>query len=834
MDRCALLGLHEAMRLSAANQFALADSSLIYVEQRLAQWELSRGESSQLGGYYLTMAFAAQTWKRPATVVSLVRRALDYCPEGTPESAECLYLQGEAYQQLERYDDAVRCYKSARDVEEIDPSLRACVEVALAKLQLDLEGRATRMSDSIGAFGAMGLDAEAMVAIADIATKLATGQDLTDEDRVRFIRANLSTPDSRTTPRGRLTAYITILKCALEMENQALVPFNYQDVLQRAEQQVDDEGSSEAQILSQLRAVILDTCETDGEVSVDAIAAVADVNDRIRLLHTVTCKLLADIMTDRQPSTAVPIRDLTELSHQTLMEARRSLLTPESGRLFRPGVEPLVRQVATLAFFHLTSEQDDEPIVRQNIPKTSDEGKLLESLWRLLEAASGWMLDRYTKQPLVRSLKNLPPAEQVEFDKLRVELSEAMDDVFFDVSNVQSQLDRLRELRGLAQVADRSAEVCEEKSRTPDHDCDMVLVALATEPPAVGSIVREDRAYHIWCSMHWGEIAEQYKQIPKDRDVHQMIDKFYRSHVDFAANTMSAACGGLSTASEEFQQIRYRELTGFEVPLAWLGTSATRQLIRRNNGPADVRSDRSTGQVAFWGWSQNSAATVFSIDEATRRLSLCDSDEPLLAFPGLPSDRKMQLESWPTPLPYVHYDRWALQDVCRSTNRTLHERVDASATRQAFLETDWQQFDIVHIATHGQSRAAVPECACLEFGSAAAGGSKATYLDIMALDWSKTRLVFLNTCLSAIGDNVAGEPSLSLAYAFLAGGASAVIATRWKVPDDTAYAFASEFYRRWFAEGTDLEHAFHLTVQSLQKTPRFAAPHDWGAFELLT
>ena len=48
------------------------------------------------------------------------------------------------------------------------------------------------------------------------------------------------------------------------------------------------------------------------------------------------------------------------------------------------------------------------------------------------------------------------------------------------------------------------------------------------------------------------------------------------------------------------------------------------------------------------------------------------------------------------------------------------------------------------------------------------------------------RLVVLSACESAGGSVLSGEGPLSLARAFFAGGAGAVVATRWPLRDDDA------------------------------------------------
>ncbi len=81
------------------------------------------------------------------------------------------------------------------------------------------------------------------------------------------------------------------------------------------------------------------------------------------------------------------------------------------------------------------------------------------------------------------------------------------------------------------------------------------------------------------------------------------------------------------------------------------------------------------------------------------------------------------------------------------------------------------------------------------------------------MDWSKTDLVFLNDCHSDVGRRSSGEGALSLAWAFSAGGAKAVIAARWSIDDDAAWYFAKCFYESWnfSREDWSIARAYHDT-----------------------
>jgi hypothetical protein len=88
----------------------------------------------------------------------------------------------------------------------------------------------------------------------------------------------------------------------------------------------------------------------------------------------------------------------------------------------------------------------------------------------------------------------------------------------------------------------------------------------------------------------------------------------------------------------------------------------------------------------------------------------------------------------------------------------------------------------------------------------------------------------LSACESADGSLVSGEGPLSLARAFFAGGASAVIATRWPLEDNDA-AFIME---RWYLALRTGESAAGALRQARREVREAGRPPEaWAGFFLL-
>ncbi|MEP7010823.1 MAG: CHAT domain-containing protein [Acidobacteriota bacterium] len=104
---------------------------------------------------------------------------------------------------------------------------------------------------------------------------------------------------------------------------------------------------------------------------------------------------------------------------------------------------------------------------------------------------------------------------------------------------------------------------------------------------------------------------------------------------------------------------------------------------------------------------------------------------------------------------------------------------------------------------------------------------------ISTLHLPNLRLVILSSCESALGSYPASEESASLASAFLAAGAPAVVASLWNVGDIPSRAFSVKFHRS-LRDGLSPVRALQLTAGALihNRNPKLASPSSWAAFEL--
>ena len=111
-----------------------------------------------------------------------------------------------------------------------------------------------------------------------------------------------------------------------------------------------------------------------------------------------------------------------------------------------------------------------------------------------------------------------------------------------------------------------------------------------------------------------------------------------------------------------------------------------------------------------------------------------------------------------------------------------------------------------------------------------AGTGELTSLAACGMNLQGTRIVYLSACVSSYGLYSYGETINSLAQAFRSAGAQTVIATLWKIVDDTAQHFATYFYEEAFKRGVRPSEALNFAKKKIREETTYAHWIYWSCF----
>jgi len=155
------------------------------------------------------------------------------------------------------------------------------------------------------------------------------------------------------------------------------------------------------------------------------------------------------------------------------------------------------------------------------------------------------------------------------------------------------------------------------------------------------------------------------------------------------------------------------------------------------------------------------------------------------------------------------------------------------ATRQRFL-TEAARSRRIELAGHYVVNQQNPLRSMLLLAPSAGDPGILYASEIYSLPLENVDLVALSACATGSPTGSTGEGAASLAQAFLAAGAHAVLASLWQVGDDEAARLSVDFHRALLAGGDPvqaLRQAQLLALHGGAGTGR--SPADWGAFEII-
>ncbi len=161
--------------------------------------------------------------------------------------------------------------------------------------------------------------------------------------------------------------------------------------------------------------------------------------------------------------------------------------------------------------------------------------------------------------------------------------------------------------------------------------------------------------------------------------------------------------------------------------------------------------------------------------------------------------------------------------------------LDFEASRATATSPELSQYRIVHFATHGLLNSEHPELSGLVLSLVDEHGqSQDGFLrlhDIYNLNLPAD-LVVLSACSTGLGKEIRGEGLVGIVRGFMYAGATRVVASLWKVDDESTAELMKRFYQQMLQGGMSPAAALRAAQVDLQRQKRWASPFYWAAFVL--
>lgn len=194
-------------------------------------------------------------------------------------------------------------------------------------------------------------------------------------------------------------------------------------------------------------------------------------------------------------------------------------------------------------------------------------------------------------------------------------------------------------------------------------------------------------------------------------------------------------------------------------------------------------------------------------------------------------------QGWLHSLPTLDFSLAEAQMVSELfADRPLHLFLGAAATAENLLSEQSRSAHILHISTHGYFS---PELAHIVGLAVAGSDGEAQQTGFVSQSQLLSRpfrnaLIVLGSCDSLLGERFRGVGSFGLGQALIEQGTPVVVGALWEIPDASAAAFMTQFYRHLVASEGNATYAMTQARMELFRGRVYAHPRHWAGLTLLS
>lgn len=161
------------------------------------------------------------------------------------------------------------------------------------------------------------------------------------------------------------------------------------------------------------------------------------------------------------------------------------------------------------------------------------------------------------------------------------------------------------------------------------------------------------------------------------------------------------------------------------------------------------------------------------------------------------------------------------------------EATDFEASRETAMRPDLGRYRIVHFATHGILNSEHPGLSGVVLSLMDRHGQPQNGFlrlhDIYNMNFP-VELVVLSACNTGLGKDIKGEGLVGLTRGFMYAGAARVLASLWKVDDESTAELMKHFYRGVLKDGLPPVAALRQAQVRMWRQKEWRSPYYWAAF----
>ncbi|OKH16029.1 CHAT domain-containing protein [[Limnothrix rosea] IAM M-220] len=177
----------------------------------------------------------------------------------------------------------------------------------------------------------------------------------------------------------------------------------------------------------------------------------------------------------------------------------------------------------------------------------------------------------------------------------------------------------------------------------------------------------------------------------------------------------------------------------------------------------------------------------------------------------------------------------SILDLVNQKSQKTFDALSFEASKDLMTGDRLQDYDLIHVATHGFLNTVEPELSGIVFSlvneNAEPQNGFLRLSEVFNLKLNAS-LVVLSACQTGLGEQVKGEGLVGLSRGFMYAGVPRIIVSLWQVDDAATAEFMTRFYRLLIRENLTPAAALQQTQQQMRTETEWQHPFYWAAFIL--